>query len=513
MERFLKRHGDRVIGILSGFDRVLFRGTLRSISYVQGMEIFLSSQHVLLKDFGRFAERVSARLKAHAEALAHRHGRPFEYLAASSQSKEDRARQILTRDGVTEGLICVLSCVEPCQAFAIRKDRARKHLVLTSQERKCLHLYFYYVDREFGLIHVRLQTWLPMTIQVCINGREWLARRLSRASIGYEQWENSFTRIDDLPRAQQLLDQLTTRDWALLLTRWARRVNPWISAPDAWPLHGYYWSIRQGEYATDVMFRDAASLAAVYPALIRQAIDHFGSDEVLRFLGRRTGPRSNGEVTTHLQRRVEGVRIKHWVEENSIKMYDKHGCVLRIETTINTPRRFKVRRQTTRRGHRGRHWVPLRKGVADLPRRVEISRAANARYLDALAVVGEPTPSHRLLDPVSAPILRDGRRYRPLHPISPHEATLFRVILRGEFHLHSFRNRDLRAHLDPCPAPDSVSHRRASTRITRRLALLRAHRLIYKVPGTQAYRITKKGHDIMNTAIAFRDTDIALLAA
>jgi hypothetical protein len=161
--------------------------------------------------------------------------------------------------------------------------------------------------------------------------------------------------------------------------------------------------VRQGEYATDLMFRTSEALAEVYPALYRHAIDQFSSPQVLRFLGRRTNSGFNGEVCTTLQRRVEGVCVKHGVEEDSIKMYDKQGSMLRVETTLNNPQRFRVYRRLTRRGKRVKGWYPLRKGIVDLRRRVELSRAANARYLEALAVVGDSRPSHRLLDPVSRP--------------------------------------------------------------------------------------------------------------
>jgi len=91
--------------------------------------------------------------------------------------------------------------------------------------------------------------------------------------------------------------------------------------------------------------------------------------------------------------------VKHRVEENSIKMYDKQGSVLRVETTLHQPQRFRVYRRVTREGRKVRGWYPLRKGIVDLRRRVELSRAANARYLEALAVVGDSRPSHRILDP------------------------------------------------------------------------------------------------------------------
>jgi hypothetical protein len=403
--------------------------------------------------------------------------------------------------------------VEPCKSFDIRRDPQSKHLLLVPRERRCLHLYFYYLDREFGLMHVRIQTWLPFSIQVCINGREWLARQMDREGIKYEQRDNCFTHIGNFQRAQELSDRLCQRKWAPLLNAWACRINPCIARKSALDLHDYYWSVRQGEYATDVVFRDSASLREVYPELIRHAMDHFGSDDVLRFLGRRTNSRSNGELRTELKRREEGVRIKHWVEENSIKMYDKQGIVLRVETTINNPRRFRVRRMGTREGRAVMTWLPLRRGVADMRRRVQLSRAANGRYLEALSMVEVKKATCSVLDPVSERLLSNGRRYRALRPISADEAKWFKVLLRGEFQLQGFRNRDLRMHLFGSQDIDSKESQRISGRITRTLCLLREHGLIHKVPRTNYYRVSKKGHLVMTTALRCRAAKVPDLAA
>jgi hypothetical protein len=502
MKRFLERHRDRITGTLEGFDRVLFRGTLRSIAHVKGLQVFLYSQRVLMKDFGSYVLRLSERVVEHAKQQATELGRPYIYLPSSKDSKEEQALQIVQRDRIKQGLICVFACVEPCQSFDLRKDRRAKQLKLVAKERKCLHLYFYYLDREFGLMHVRLQTWLPFTMQVCLNGREWLAGQLDRADISYIKRDNCFTEIADTKRAQKLMDHLTMRNWKRFLDAFAQRVNPWINPRTGLDVRSYFWSTRQMEYATDVMFDSPASLAELYPLLLRHAVFQFGSEEVMRFLQRRTDKRFAGEVCSDVKRRVEGIRVKHRVEENSIKMYDKQGSVLRIETTINNPDRFRVRRKSLRGQLK---WMRLRRGIADIRRRAELSRAANARYLTALSVVGLTTPSYQLLDRVSQPVATK-RRYRALRPISPEDAGLFQVILHGEHSLQGFRNRDLRQALNHNP-------RNTSARISRLLALLRAHKLIFKVCKSNYYRITRKGHQVMATALKFRQPDVALLAA
>jgi len=513
MESFIQRHRGDVIGVLGGFDRVLFRGTLRSISYGEGLDRFLGAMGVRYKQFGAFAERLSERLKSHAEATARSAGRPFLYVSNPGRSKEAIAETIARREGVREGLVCVLRCVEPCRSFAIRRDEQGQFHFL-AQERKCLHLYFYYLDREFGLMHVRLATWLPFGIQVCLNGREYLARRMERAGIGFEQRDNCFVRIDDLARAQRMMAELERRKWDRVLNAWARRINPLLVRSSGVNLYGYYWSVRESEYATDVMFEDAAALQRVYPALLDHAIKRFDSKNVLRFLGRRTTARRfQGEAASSLLERAEGVRVKHWVEENSIKMYDKQGSVLRIETTINNVRRFRVRRMTEWKGVRRMRWIPMRFGLADLDRRVQISRAANGRYLEALAVVDVPSPAREFLDEVGRRVVKQGRPYRALRPVSREDAQVFAAALKGAFLLKGFTNRDLREALGwPRPhGPDEW--RRQSGQATRLLRLLRAHGLIRKVSGTRYYRVTPHGQQVMTAALKIRDANITGLAA
>src|SRR5947209_7593894 len=190
MERFLEEYGHQVQGVLSGFDRMIFRGTLQPVCYSNGLQRFLRAQGVWLKDFGPLVERLSGEVKDHVERVAQQQGRPLVYFHSSAIDKEAEARKIQQRDGVQEGLVCVLSCVESCQSYRVGKDRQSKQLCLRATTRKCLHYYFYYLDREFGWMFVRLQTWLPFTIEVYVNGRSYLAKQLDQAGIGYEQADN-----------------------------------------------------------------------------------------------------------------------------------------------------------------------------------------------------------------------------------------------------------------------------------------------------------------------------------
>ena len=286
MEEFLSRHADAVTGTLSGFDRLVFRGTLRMLAHRSGMMGYLWAMQVLLKDFASHAQALTRQLREASEELARRSVRPIRYLASSATSKEDIARQIARADGIERGLICILTVVEPCLSYEIERHRDSKRLELRPRHRKCLFLYHYHVHPMFGFMHARIQTWFPFSIQICLNGREWLARSLDAAGVGYVQRDNCFTQLDNPKRAQRLMERQVQAAWPELLNAIARSLNPQHATMfQACPIE-YYWSTHQSEWATDILFRNSRSLAWLYPRLIHHGLTTFFSRDVMRFLGR-----------------------------------------------------------------------------------------------------------------------------------------------------------------------------------------------------------------------------------
>lgn len=494
MKTFLQRMSAEIKGTLSGFDRVRFRGTIRWLASLRGLGSYLGTMRVRLMNFTDWAGERTRQIDEAAQQLTAEAGRPLEYLYSSQLRKETRALEIARADGITEGLVAVFKCVEPCHTFKIRKNAETKRLELYALPGKCSHLYFYVLDPLFGLMHLRLQMWVPFSIHVCLNGREWLARQLTGAGIGFDQRDNCFVDVDDLPTAQKLLrDQLQT-NWSRMLNGLLTRLHPAHRTMFAERPLDYYWSAEETEWATDVLFRSPAALARVYPNLLRHGMTTFGSTDVLRFLGQvpvvhRTTTR---EVISSVKTRPEGTRLKHAVNRNSIKMYDKQQSVLRVETTINDPRDLKVYRPKEGDPTGPKSWQRLRKGVSDLHRRAEVSQKSNERYLETLAAVDHDQPLGELLRPLCQPTQFEGRRARALQPLGG-DAPLLAATIRGEFAVNGFRNRDLRPLLFG-PADVSASEaKRQSSRITRLVRLLRAHGLIRKVPKTHRYTLTDCG--------------------
>lgn len=512
MDAFLSRHRPLVTSVLSGFDRLVFRGTLQSLVRPYGMYQFLTSAGVLLVDFKQYVEATTARIKAVARAEAARLDRPVRYLHSSHVDKEDLARRLLAEQPVDEGLICQFRVLEPCMTFEYHMSSDRRERGLRLVPGKCLHIYKYYLHPLFGFMGARLQTWFPFNVQIWLNGREWLARELARRGrTSFRRDDNCFTQLGEPKLAQRLMDRQLNLRWPLVLDLIARDLNPLHDEIfKSWPQR-YYWSAYQTEWATDLLFRDPASLASIYPALVRHAMLHFHSPDVMRFLGRELHGSFKGQVVSSFKRRPEGVRVKHWVKGNSIKMYDKAGNVLRVETTIAQPNDFKVFRPRHDRPKGRLEWRPLRKGVADLHRRAQVSNQANARYLQALASVEDSTPLREVLDAVSRPTSYHGRPVRALRIGDAADIQLLQTVARGEFAVAGFRNRDLRPILYPRRQPDRDLVRKLAARVGRQLRLLRAHGLVRKVPKSHRYRLTDKGHQLAAALFAARGANIKRL--
>lgn len=507
METFGDIYPERSMGQLTMFDRVLFKGHLTGLYPFQRLEAILYKHGVLLKEYKEFALRSSQQLREHIKGIAQTAGRPVQYLSNGSgkngESKEVLVRAIAERDQISEGLVVVLSSLELNQAMTVRADPATFHLHLVSEQRKQLHWYLYYLDSEFGMMFVRIQSWWPFTIQIYINGHEWLAKQLDQEGIDYVKVDNCFWQISDLKRAQALCDKFAHRPWERVWNAFAARINPLLATIKAWTGQGYYWSIDQAEIATDVMFPDQATLDALLPELLREALLTFSAEDVMRFLGRKLNGNFQGRVETHLNQRRQACRVKHWVKNNSIKMYTRN-CVLRVETTINNSGEFKVPTS----GTDSPRWKRMAKGVSNFWQFYQTGREANQRYLDALrSIPCQGKTAVEALDSLCQSQEYQGRSVAKFNPVDVSTCQLFAAALRGEHLLSGFRNRHIRQALYQTPAADEQTEHRRRARVSRLLAKLAGHGLIERVERSHMYRITTLGYQAMGAALHYRHID------
>jgi hypothetical protein len=474
---------------------------------------------VLLKDFAGWAQALTLQVRDGCERMAQELGIETRYLNSSSVNKEELARQIATERGIASGPICMFSVVEPSLSPTVLGCRTTKKLEVQMRPRKCVWLYVYFNDPVIGFGHLRLQSWLPFTIKGCINGRHWLERSLTSAGIDFIKQDNCFRWIGDVERAQQLFDEQLRTDWAQMLGALKDRYFGFLGALFNPPMH-YYWSADESEWASDIMFNNTTELDRLFPMLARHAVVVSDSASVMRYLGRADGPaalRNIGEVRTDRSRRYEGMCVKHRIGTNSVKTYNKAGNVLRLETTINDTRDFKVFRHPDDNVKKPASWQKMRKGVADLHRRSRVSQASNERYANALASCPANVTVIESVAPITQRTERKGRCVRALNPLNNEDAHLLRLLAQGQWTINGLRNRDLAQWI--CPGCDKLSlaqRKRLTSRASRLLGLLQAHGLIRKISKTHRYQITTKGRHaatLVASASTVQASDFIELAA
>lgn len=514
MQQFIARFADRIQGTLSGLDRVVFRGSLRRLTHSQGMKMYLIQNGILCKQYQEHVKRVSQQLKEASLEPFRREQLPIRHIYDPRADKEEIARAVARERGIREGNVCALTAMELGPTFQHEKT------TMAVRWRPSLTIYHDRIDPQFGWCHARLQTWFPFYVHVCINGREWLARRMDEAGIRYCR-QHTFPWVEDYARAQELFDQQLRIDWNHSLQPFAERLNPLHAEIFAQFTTQYYWSAFQCEWATDVLFRPGC-LARLEPLLLRHGLLNFSSADLLRFMGKHVGLSGSvpdwvaGEVVSSLQSRVVGDRLKHWIQGNSLKCYGKAhtpvGDVFRVETMTSNVSVFRTYRPAEGGPEEQLAWRPMRLGGADLHRRSQVSQNANNRYLDAFAGVDDSTRLEELIRPLEQPCRYAGRRVRALRPFQPDDHALLAAVHRGEFAINGFRNRDLQRLLYPgSPTLPARERRRRCAAVSRKLRMLRAHGLIHKVPKTHRYQLTATGRLAISAVLTISQTSMSVL--
>ena len=509
MNDFILRYQEQLSGTLSGLDRLVFLGTLWR-NRLAGLKGYLWAHGLGAKDFGEHAEQLSKRIKEAALAPMQAANRPCRYLNSGQDDKQKIALQIAAQDEVKEGPICALSAVELASSYAIKRNPATQQPELQVCPRKCLSVYQYWMHPVAGFLSARLQTWFPFPLHIYMNGREWLSQQMNRAGIGYRRHANCFPWIENVPRAQELMDEQLKTNWVELLNPIAQQIHPLLYSELSlkYPME-YYWTCADSEWAMDLMFRDPERLRRMVPTLMQLGIVSFSSPDVLRFMGKQVS-RQGGPIgqalplTSDLKVRPNGARVKHRLGPNSIKIYDKAydpgGAVLRSEVTITVPKYFKMFRKTEDPAS-APAWRPMRQSIADLHERAAVSQKILDRYCSALAAIDDSTTLEELTATIEKRVLWKGRSVRALHPFAPQDHNLLQAIHRGEFNINGFRNKDLQALLYHTPPKTKQDRRKRSAAISRQLRMLRAHGLIRKRQKSNIYEVTTEARPILNAIL------------
>jgi len=487
-----ERYDERIAGVLSCYDRVVITGTLPTICYAEGMTRFLYASGIKIFDYPAFAQTLRDRVRDAAASLAATAGLTIEHIAKSHIRKEAVVQRVLEQRGEHPGLVHIISAMEACDAYRPWHDKATHKTFVRPDSGKCLHYYFYFMDAAFGLIYLRVPTYCPFRLQFYCNGHNWLARRLTVEGIDYTMVDNAFARIGDWSRAQELADAFSPERLHRTLDRYASKCCP---VSDVFG-QSYHWSLMQVEYATDLAFRSTITLGPLYEQLVRESVISVKADQVASFLGRKITPQLAQEIGSQFSTRIEGTCVKHRFGKASIKMYDKAGIVLRIETTTNDVSFFKHHRKVEHRdGPSTREMAPVKKSIYSLIDLREILLGCNKRYLAHLSALDDFSAGRRALDRLTKSREVDGRTVKGINFFEAGDKALLQAMQNPRVNIAGIRRGDL------MPGLRMFS----PARLSRQLRRLRDIGVIKRVTGTYRYYLTKAGRAA--AAAAFRITE------
>lgn len=515
---FADQHRDKITGVLHGFDRLIFKGYLNSFFPEKGIYYYLSQIGVRLTGYNNFMKNQQYLFRTHIKQLAIDEEVAIHYVNKSKQSKDEIAKRDFQKMPNKKGLISIISCMETSPSFSLRGNKALKELEVIKENRQHLHYYLFFNDAEFGWMHFKIQSWYPFTIQIYVNGKEHLKRCLEKQNIAFRTYENSISWVEDIEKAQQLADNLVNKKWDRFFNVLANKINPILPKIESVFERGYKWYTHQNEYATDVLFKKRDVLKDLYSGLVQHATYFKGGEDIYTFFGRNLHHLSTKEVSGSTKRFDQGFRVKHYLDKNSVKMYDKNS-VLRIETTITNTRAFKIYKDVVRKNIPTKAWVPMGKAVSNLYRCAQIAKSCNLRYLNSLSHIKEQKKWDRKIEQVSQPTRlinknNNSVKYSAFNLLSKETCLILEAISHGKFDIQPFYNKMLRQvllkkNLFKIDADDPFTIKKISGKITRLLAKLRAHKLILKINKSFKYKLTKLGQSICYKILKFKKIELA----
>jgi len=486
MDLLTATYKDKIRGALSCLDRIILTGTIPQVCYAQGMTSYLYSKKILIFDYPKFAEPFRDELRTNAEQIAKSNDIEIEFVRKSHIRKEDLVKKVLKNRGYHTGLAHILSAMEACGSYRPWHDKQTGKTYLKGTQGKCPHYYFYFIGPYLGYGYIRVPTWCPFKLQVYINGHNILANELDKNNIKYSMLDNAFDYIEDFEKAQEICDTIDMKKIHKRLDELAK-----IYCPVHVPFNQvYHWSVMQAEYATDIIFKKQEGPKSIYSELTATAIHTVKPDNIATFLGHKVDSRYQGEIGNNYNIRIQGSRIKHSMGKSSIKMYDKFSKILRIETTTNDISFFKHYREVEHRdGTRSMKYAPLKKNIYSLTLLAQLFKASNRRYIEFISAFDNKQVGRKRLNKVTKPKQGNNRNYRGSNLFSDLDLSLLLTVLRGEYNISGFRNKDIRSRL-----PFN------SSKVSRLIKRPKVFGLIKRAGKTYKYYLTKLGKELIVTA-------------
>jgi len=475
MSSILRNHVSLAVNCI---DRIYLNGYLPKLQTSGGLCYFLRDHLGYPIPSPALFRPMHDRFIHAVEVFAAEHDTPIVHFERG-QRKDDLAADYRARFTVGEGVVFVGVAQERAISFKAHQAHGilGRFFTFSKQPVAVNHYYFYLQDLEWGPAFVKVGTYLPYPVRVCLNGHEWVKQQLRREGIGFESLDNGFLSCEQPERLQAICDALGPEDVQAFFDRWVERL-PWPLTPDDRAAgYAHRLAIWQLEVSLTHVFDQPVQGRHFFEELIRENLDLGRPDRVsLLFPTRLTKATPAPPFGYRTRVITDGVNPSLHIEHkhSHVKQYFKEERALRTETTINDPGDFYTR-----------------KGVVHLPYLRTAGEQVNRKLLEVERITGSCVLTQDALDRLQRPTLEGGTRAPGLRFGDPRVMALFQGLCSFAHLPGGFRNRDLRPLMAGLLGLDPTTY--TSGRMSYDLRRLRLKGLIYRVPGTTRYTVTTYG--------------------
>jgi hypothetical protein len=402
--------------------------------------------------------------------------------------KEEMAAQYRERHGEQEGVVFIGIAQEKAYAFKAQKRVAGGHVFFDYSRQSVFvnHYYFYLQDQDFGPAFIKVCTYAPYGVKMCLNGNEWAKRQLQQRGIAFEPLDNGFLSCDDPDTLQEICDQLGPEQFQAFFNKWQARL-PWRLTPEDQRVgYQYRLSIWQVEFSRTQVFDDPARGRQWFEAVIRDNLDVGRPDRIQLVFERHVTKSTPGLFRTQVI--VDGVNpsLHAYYKKTHVKQYFKENRALRTETTINNPRDFYVN-----------------KDISNLPFLQQLGRQINRRLLDAQRISYNCVLSAQSLERIVQPtVTEDGQRAPALRLGQPRVMALLSALTSFVHIPHGFTNKTLRKQIADLLGSDGTPY--GTSQMSYDLRRLCKKGIVWRIPDSYRYQLTTYG---LKVALFFTKLD------
>jgi hypothetical protein len=461
------------------FDRVIIRGYITSL-FCEGSVIRLLRNLGFKKHSDGVLKTFTDQFNSHIKKVSDTLGLPIHWWGNEEKEAyhskvdfvKDKYRQQIGQKNTSSQVICIIKSVENTRTFAnkeVTTKAGKKFTKMYSCNKFVSHYYIYIHDESLGLCYLKIASYLPFPCEFYMNGHNYLEQQFDIQGQGYKMMDNSFTQVDNLEMLKDLVDNFQP---SIALGR----IDYWMNVffkfdkgerSTCSKLLAHNWYTSQTEISTNIIFKSAKFANSFFQRVLNKHHTIGLPDRLTEIFSLKKTV--NNSKTTQNKYKVQAC-IKHWLEGNSIKCYNKGGCLLRIETTINKP---------------DLPGLKLKKPACNLQAYYWYGFGCNSRYLDTLADIDISSISGGDFEKYQETVTNEkGAKIAAPDLRKRHQLELFSVLLSSNFFVIGFRNKDLK---------EVLEGNWKTAKIAYELRKLRVRGAIKKHKSSHYYRLTEEG--------------------